>query len=472
MEPLDVIEKLSNTTKNKEKEQIIKKAWDSGCMEFFEGVKYAYDPLVKFGVADKSVKVFNVDEDDDEIEFTDTWEDFKSLLHNLTERKLTGNNAIDVIHKFAMRSPSKKWNSWYRPIILKDLRCGVSETTVNKVLKSVEKNDPAAKNYMTTKWEIQLATAVSSIDNLKGEYLLDAKLDGVRITAILNKENKSLILKSRPGHDKNHLYSIYNSLINVMNEIDHSIVLDGEISGLPFQKVQRLMNLKEANEDDIADIEKLEYHVFDIIPLSDFKKGESSLGCKDRHEMLVSFEPLFQQHCNKPNTEESNVLVLPKLHVNLDTKEGKNMYYGFEKYVKEAKLEGVMLKTVDGKWKKKRSKDWLKWKPFIEVTLKIVDMEEGTPDKKRVGMLGALVCEGVDVDPNDNNTEKQIKVNVSNGFTDAQLKEFWDNKEKYVGRLAEVRGDAIIKSEKRDDVWSLRFPVFKGFRSDDSGVKE
>ena len=37
---------------------------------------------------------------------------------------------------------------------------------------------------------------------------------------------------------------------------------------------------------------------------------------------------------------------------------------------------------------------WLKAKPFIEVTLEVVDVEEGTG--RNEGRLGAIVCEGID----------------------------------------------------------------------------
>ena len=53
-----------------------------------------------------------------------------------------------------------------------------------------------------------------------------------------------------------------------------------------------------------------------------------------------------------------------------------------------------MIKPISEGYKCKRSHAWLKVKPFIEVTLKVIALEEGTG--KNEGMLGALVVEGED----------------------------------------------------------------------------
>ena len=42
----------------------------------------------------------------------------------------------------------------------------------------------------------------------------------------------------------------------------------------------------------------------------------------------------------------------------------------------------------------KRTHSWLKAKPFIEITLKVVDVEEGTG--RNEGRLGAVIVEGED----------------------------------------------------------------------------
>jgi DNA ligase-1 len=119
-----------------------------------------------------------------------------------------------------------------------------------------------------------------------------------------------------------------------------------------------------------------------------------------------------------------------------------------------------MLKDPLAPYECKRSVAWLKLKPFIEVSLAVVAVEEGTG--KNVGKLGALVCEGVD-------DGKAIRVNVGSGLTDEDRVTYWDNADTLIGDIVEVRADAITQNQ--DGTYSLRFPRFKGFRGFVSGEK-
>ena len=103
---------------------------------------------------------------------------------------------------------------------------------------------------------------------------------------------------------------------------------------------------------------------------------------------------------------------------------------------------------------------WLKQKPFIEVTLEVKRVEEGTG--KNVGRLGALVCEGQD-------DGKSIAVNVGSGLTDDMRNSIWADSNSVIGQLVEVRADAVTQNQ--DGTYSLRFPRFKGFRGFEPGEK-
>jgi DNA ligase-1 len=103
---------------------------------------------------------------------------------------------------------------------------------------------------------------------------------------------------------------------------------------------------------------------------------------------------------------------------------------------------------------------WLKLKPFIEVSLTVIAVEEGTG--KNIGRLGALVCEGED-------DGRRILVNVGSGFTDDQRIAFWAARAEIGGHIVEVRADAITQNQ--DGTYSLRFPRFLRFRGFDRGEK-
>ena len=122
--------------------------------------------------------------------------------------------------------------------------------------------------------------------------------------------------------------------------------------------------------------------------------------------------------------------------------------------------EGLMIKPSDGLYVNKRSKAWLKIKPVIEVTLTVMDVEEG--QGKFEGTTGALVCEGVDDDV-------LIGVNVGSGLSDEMRESIWNNKDSVIGQLVEIRADAITQAESGE--YSLRFPRFKTFRGFEVGEK-
>jgi DNA ligase-1 len=121
-----------------------------------------------------------------------------------------------------------------------------------------------------------------------------------------------------------------------------------------------------------------------------------------------------------------------------------------------------MIKNPDAIYECKRSTSWLKQKPFIEVSLTVTAVEEGTG--RNEGKLGALICEGVD-------DGKRIVVNVGSGFTDLDRDEYWTSKEAMVGQIVEVRADAATRSQDSEDTYSLRFPRFLRFRGFVAGEK-
>jgi DNA ligase-1 len=199
-------------------------------------------------------------------------------------------------------------------------------------------------------------------------------------------------------------------------------------------------------------------NLFDALPLVEFKDGESIMGQKRRINFLKNFENIF--------ADSGCITIVPHIEVDLDTLVGEIEYKDYNKQMIEQGYEGIMLKDPDALYVCKRDVAWLKMKPFIEVSLTVTAVEEGTG--KNEGRLGALVCEGVD-------DGKQILVNVGSGLTDDQRIEFWDayqiDPKSMVGQIVEVRADAATQSQDSENIWSLRFPRFLRFRGFAKGEK-
>jgi DNA ligase 1 len=224
-------------------------------------------------------------------------------------------------------------------------------------------------------------------------------------------------------------------------------VLDGEIVSSSFQDLMKQVQRKTNVQADDAVLQ-----LFDIIPLSEFKQGKSVLNQRQRHVMLKEYCKIFDGF--------DNIQVIDKVDCDLDTEAGQKQFIEFNKEAIDQGYEGIMIKDPDAKYECKRSTAWLKQKPFVEVTLEVKHVEEGTG--RNEGRLGAFVCEGQD----DGRT---IKVNVGSGFSDSDRDTFWDSRSSIVGNLIEVRADAITQNQ--DGTWSLRFPRFKTFRGMEKGEK-
>jgi DNA ligase-1 len=155
-----------------------------------------------------------------------------------------------------------------------------------------------------------------------------------------------------------------------------------------------------------------------------------------------------------------NVAMVGQELVDLDTIKGQARFKMINAQAVAGGYEGIMIKDPLAGYECKRSVAWLKLKPFIEVSLEIVDVEEGTG--RNVGRLGAIVCQGVD-------DEKTIRVNVGSGFSDSDRDVYWASRDSILGQIVEVRADAVTQNQ--DGTYSLRFPRFLRFRGFEVGEK-
>jgi DNA ligase-1 len=254
---------------------------------------------------------------------------------------------------------------------------------------------------------------------------------------------------TRNGKVLENFSHIADSLLANIDLIGRSYVLDGEVVSSSFQTL-----MKQVHRKDDVKATDARLMLFDIVPLSEFQKGKSILGQRRRTNLLKTFKPVFDK-CG-------SIDVIEQTEVDLAGYVGELQFKQFNKDAIEAGFEGIMIKDPDAVYECKRSASWLKQKPFIEVSLTVTAVEEGTG--RNEGKLGALICEGVD-------DGKRIVVNVGSGFTDLDRDEYWTSKDAMVGQIVEVRADAATRSQDSEDTYSLRFPRFLRFRGFAAGEK-
>ena len=423
MNPWNIIQKLESDNSRLFKESVVADHIDDGL--FVTGLQYALDPLVTFGVQ-------QVPEKKDPTGEGLLPEDFYNMADALIKRELTGHAARDAILVAMAKATQEEWNDWYRRILIKDLRCGVSVKTVNGVKKDT-----------VPVFGCMLAhDGAKHPKKIKGECFVEYKYDGVRVIAIV--QNGSATLYSRNGKILSNFPHIEEALS--IPEFE-GLVFDGEVMSDDFQTLMRQVHRKEG-----AKTEDSYLAVFDMLTLAEFNAGGTELNAFHRRERLISYQPYFNVRLQ----------LVQAVNLDLDSETGQKQFADMNKQALQEGYEGLMIKPIHEGYKCKRSHAWLKIKPFIEVTLSVVALEEGTG--KNEGLLGALVVEGED-------DGKYFKLNVGSGLTDENREQIWANQDAVIGQLVEIRADAATQSQDSDDVWSLRFPRFKTFRGFELGEK-
>jgi len=427
MQPWKVIQELEADNSRLKKEAIIKRESDAENIRFFNGVGAALDGFRTFGVQ----KVPLADKDGRGI----TQTEFDDVLKQLEERTLTGNDMRDTIERLCLMSTKEEWNDWYRRILIKDLRCGVTHKTINK--------------HSTMKvpvFDCMLADDSKKHEKkMTGEVYVEPKLDGVRVITICDVDKDEVKMFSRNGKELNNFPKILEQFDEMMDQMSESMVFDGEVMSDDFQTLMREIHRKGGAKTDDAIL-----NVFDCLPLEEFKEGASPNNIKTRKILLDQFN--FGPNISK----------VEFVKMDLDDDDGQKQFADYNKLCIDKGFEGIMVKPIKGIYECKRSSLWLKVKPFIEVSLTVVATEEGTG--RNVGKLGALIVEGKD-------DGKFIKTNVGSGLSDSDREEFWTAKDKLIGQVVEVRADAITQNQNATDEWSLRFPRFLRFRGFDKGEK-
>ncbi len=449
---------LAKTPSRKDKEQLLIDAFLANEWEFFEGCKMGLDNLITFGVK----KVAEIVEADEYEDVAYDFKDFLDLTRRLQNRELTGHAARDAIHDAASRCHVPTWNHFYRRILLKDLGIGVDESTINKVLKKLSVSNSKANDYLIPVFKCQLSHDGEDVQHqkkIKGKKLIDTKLDGMRLLAVLNKESQTAMMFSRNGQVIETFPEMLATLRNLLVNIPGSLVLDGElISPQGFQHLMTLVKRKDGHPDTAT----IRYALFDVIPMKEFFNGYFAKSQRDRRIALESMQECGLFSVDKIN-DRNRIYVVPQIEVDLDTPEGNLAFSEFNRQVIADGFEGIMIKDPEAPYEGKRTSAWLKKKPTIEVTLKIIGFEPGNADGKYANTLGALETSGED-------DGRMIKSNVSGGIPDDLRDEIWKNRDSYLGMMVEIIADKITLEEGAS-VYSLRFPRLKGFRGRTPGEK-
>ena len=409
----EIFQEVNSTSKRSEKEEILKKN-DSPLIRL--ALDYTYNPYRQYHLAKvPKIKKFLPDSEsvDDQV-----WEGFFLVLDRLEEREVTGNAAIKEVVSF-LETVDKDRAEWMLRVLKKHLNIGMTANTANKVYGD-----------MIPTFKVQLAKVFEE-KRVSKESLVatEPKLDGVRCIAVSKNGVTTLYSRNGKSISDNYRDTIIRDIGNltISGRIPKEIVFDGELMGSDFtQTVSQFRKKTGADTSDHV------YHIFDWMPYEDWISQKSTLTCQETRERLedMSLE------------SQSRFLRVVKRDI-VSPDKVKTMH---DIYVSQG-YEGVMIKTLHTKYKFGRGFNVTKLKAFFDADLEVVRFEEG--DGKYSGSLGAIVVKN-----------KGVLVNVGSGFSDEERKMIWDDRSNFRGMIAEVR----YQEETPDG--SLRFPTFRGWRSD------
>ena len=226
MNPWNIIQKLETDNSRLFKEGVVSDHIADA--DFRQGLQWALNPLVTFGVQQVPVS------ETDGKGITNA--DFYILAEGLYERELTGHAARDAIIDLCDLATNEQWNDWYRRILLKDLRCGVSVGTVNGVQKGT-----------VPIFGCMLAhDGAKHPKKIKGACSVEYKYDGVRVIAIVQKGSATLY--SRNGK----ILPNFNLIEDALSKPEYNgLVFDGEVMSEDFQTLMKQVHRKSgANTED------------------------------------------------------------------------------------------------------------------------------------------------------------------------------------------------------------------------------
>jgi len=416
---IEVLEYLESNNSRLFKEAVLREHADNNVLRRI--FILAEDPWKNWGVAkyDRMAPLEIVGHEDE------YFNNFMDLLDELNDRKLTGNKARAAVEG-AIAAFDALGQKWADRLLLRNLRCGVSATTVNKIWPgSVVPFAVALAESLTT---VGVNGDFRITDPIKYPVRVEAKLDGLRCIAV--KHNGEVSMFTRSGTPLDTLPRIKAAIESIPLD---NFVLDGEAMADSWEDSASVMMSSKTKKDD----SNILYHAFDLVWFTDWQAQSTSLTYAER---LAILEPVIHT-CGKES---------PFRLVKSKTCSNETELRAFYSECLDDGYEGVMLKDIEAAYKWKRSAAILKMKPVATEEGVAIGWYEANKGTKREGFFGGFNV----LTPNG------VITKVGGGYSDCLKKKIHDDgPDSYIGKVIEVEHQPPFTPDGK-----LRFPVFSRFR--------
>ncbi|AUR91585.1 ATP-dependent DNA ligase [Vibrio phage 1.161.O._10N.261.48.C5] len=422
-----ILEEVANTSSKNDKEAILKQYADNKVLK--EVFRLTYSPTIKYYI---NAKTFPTGWEPADTDCT-TWGKVFLFLRRISDREVTGHQAIHQLHSF-LEGLNTEVASVMERIILGDLRCGVGTQTINKIWKGLIVKPPR-----------QGAKGCSE-DNLaklaKKRKAIEMKADGAYLSYFSEFMTRSgMPVELEPL--KLHLEcGAFEGFAFEGEVIFDESKASREDNGIVNKFVQNTAS--EEEKDDAV------YLVWDCIEGSCYKpKGVDKTPNHERRTALESMMSLYYTWCSDQNIPPKIKLIEREENVSMERAQEV-----FENYVRNG-FEGAILKDMDAAWKAvDKPSHCVKMKRQDPADLLVVDIYEGTGKAK--GSLGGVFLESSD---------GEIKTKAGSGFTDEQRRFYWDNPNDILGKVVEIEYEQVSMDSKTKQK-SVTFPIFQKVRLD------
>lgn len=406
-------------------------------LDFLSVVQYAYNTLIIFGVGSKTIREIEAKATFGQEEFGPQTLD---LLMNLASRNLTGTEAEDAILAEFNRL-NKASATLLRRILLKDLRAGFGDTSINKARKGTVPVFPymrcsLPKDSNFDKWDWRLGA------------LSQEKADGM-FANVNVLENGMVVVSSRQGSafDEDSLGALPGLLsmsLQPGTQTHGELLVYRDGKALPREESNGIMN-HLLSGGSIPDGHDLVFLAWDQIPLSAVQpKGQYTVPYAKRFSLLQA-----QLVADRGPVANAYVRLIPTRIV----RSKAEAWAHFGELLKQGK-EGTIVKSPTAIWKDGTSKDQVKLKLEFEVELRIEGFEPG--EGKNESTFGSLLCR----------SECGLLKTAVSGFSDSLRQEIHDNREEWLDGVITVRANGIMQTEGQPA--ALFLPRFAQRRLDKS----
>lgn len=418
----EIVEKCKNTNSSIEKQAIL-----ADCGKRHPKLKdllfRTYEPFIMYHMQ-AAVKL----KDFGRRGATEMWDEF-TLLLDLMAKSATPTENRKMLIAFLIRC-TQDTQELFLGVVKKKLKLGFGIKQINKVFPK-----------LITTFDVMLAGRYSRSKKYSPKFWrASAKMDGLRLVSLYGFPNKHWNILSRTGKDlTSRLPHLLPDLETFRKKFGFTF-LDGEayLHGTKFEQIQGDVMRSGGDNCDY-----IEYHVFAFGDVDSFLNQSIKCMTIPSNEKVTAGKVITVPHFEIPNE-----------HSRMEQ---------FALKMEEKGYEGAMFRNPVVPYFHGRSDNLVKLKSWLlddamqDLSFKctgITSSIQRRPDKITKGMIDVKTMKAIVAE----DPATKVITKVGSGFSHEQRDEIWKNKEKYIGKMLD------LKYQKIGSGGAGIFPVFQRWR--------